>query len=79
MFGKIYPIHYSYFVNGYGGIECLEKKTNEFTRGYHPVKHLILIKNAIKTRDSLETKKVTSDESDALTYAFIKFMKEQVE
>jgi hypothetical protein len=101
---------YSDFVNGYGGIENLEKLINSYTSGNGPIKHSILndnAKSAAKIKDidlkyvnsmvysgysyfdpytglgytippifSLpDPKKVTKEESAALTYAFIEFLK----
>ncbi len=106
---------YYTFVNGYGGIEELEKETNKFTSGNNIVTHSILKEYAQKAANNTtikeiyeksfieyilipyvdswgniyyeydpiydlpDPKEVTKEESDALTYAFINFIRENME
>ena len=86
---------YSTFVDSYGGIDALKTETEQFTSGSGVVKHKILndsaeaagktqklkdiYKNNKKTSKLEKPSKVTQAESDALTYAFITFMKEHIE
>ena len=108
---EYYKKRYSIFVDGYGGINNLEKRTNEFTSGNEVIKHRNLNKYAKIAAEDVDVKsryynsylgycpiphidtfggcyttyqaiyslpepsKVTEEESKALTYAFIKFMK----
>ena len=104
---EYYKKRYSIFVNGYGGIDNLERRTNEFTKGDELIKHHFLnsyAKEAARDKDvsrkyessrittsyveiqaglikySLPNpSRVTEEESEALTYAFITFLKRQLE
>ena len=104
---EYYKKRYSIFVNGYGGIDNLERRTNEFTKGDELIKHHFLnsyAKDAARDKDvsrkyessrittsyveiqaglikySLPNpSRVTEEESEALTYAFITFLKRQLE
>lgn len=110
-----YQNRYNDFVSWYGGIDQLEKVTNEFTSGNHLVKHMILLDKAkeIGNTDDLQQKynesitgtlvipmydyytgisynrlelihslpdpcDVTPEESKALSYAFIEYIKENM-
>ena len=111
---EYYKKRYSIFVNGYGEIDDLEKRTNEFTRGSSWIKHHFLSNGAIDAAKDEDVKKryensfigyktkrkidafgmsydehtpvyalpkpsdITKEESDALTYAFITFLKGKI-
>ncbi len=65
------------FVNNYNGIDNLEKKVNEFTRGNGWIKHYLLVKNAEEAM-GYDPAIITQEESDALTYAFISYFRGKV-
>jgi hypothetical protein len=74
-----YKNRYNTFITKQGGLDNLEKRAKDYTYGEELVKHKILNEFATTAYNSNPKsikKKVTKNESEALTYAFITWLKE---